>query len=144
MKYHEIIHELDSFMHSHEKQIRKITEEEGLFYGQFPILACLIREGSLTQREISNYLQVSAPTVATSVKRLERTGAIKKYNCDEDMRRTIIEITEDGKKRTECCAKRFYELDKSIFSCLSEEEKQLFFELVIRLNHKMKEVVKND
>ena len=144
MRYHEIIHGLDNFNHTHAKQIRKITEDEGLFYGQFPILACLVRNGNCTQKEIADYLQVSAPTVDRGVKRLERKGLVVKKSCDEDMRRTIIQVTEKGEKSAENCARRFFEFDDWLFSCLSEEEKQLFYDMLMRLSERMKEVREDD
>lgn len=68
----------------------------GMQVGQFPILLCLWSREGLTQRDLAHELALEQPTVANTLKRMERDGLIyrKPDPCDE--RRALIFLTELG------------------------------------------------
>lgn len=123
MNLRKIVGSFARFHKLHGEHIRDIMENEGLFYGQLPILECVKQHKSCTQKQISEYLEISAPCVATSVKRLEKKGYLEKVSCQEDQRVTWISLTEKGLEKTNKCRSQFDELDSKVFSVLSDEEK---------------------
>lgn len=135
MKNRETIKLLMEFNRLHRTQVQEIMESEGLFYGQLPILEVVHCLGCCTQKEIANKLKVTPPTVATSVKRLMKKGYLTKSIDENDQRNTLISITEEGKKKTCACRKKFDELDSKIFMSFNEDEKEMLSKLLIKLTN---------
>ena len=79
------------------------------------------REG-ISQREISDVLKISAPTVAVSVKRLEKTGMLERRNDEKDQRVMRIYLTEKGRRLTKTMKRYFEENEKAMFQGFSESE----------------------
>lgn len=119
-------------------------ESEGLFYGQLPILETVKHLGECTQREIAKTLEVTPPSVATSVKRLVKKGYLVKKTDENDQRNTIITITESGLQKTIACREKFDRLDQHIFSVLSEDECYTLVELINKLNESIVKEDNND
>lgn len=71
--------------------------EKGLHPGQAVLLKQLDRSEGMTQRELANNLHIKPPTVAVSVKRLEKAGLICRRQDEEDQRKSRIFITEEGR-----------------------------------------------
>lgn len=135
MKDRETIKLLMEFGRLHRSHVQEIMESEGLFYGQLPILEVVNHLGCCTQKEIANVLKVTPPTVATSVKRLMKKGYLIKSIDENDQRNTLISITEEGKRKTCACRKKFDELDSLIFMSFNEEEKEQLSKLLIKLTN---------
>ena len=134
MKNIEVIKLLMTFNRHHRTRVQEIMESEGLYFGQLPILEVVKNLGSCTQKEIANKLKVTPPTVATSVKRLVKNGYLVKVIDENDLRNTLISITEEGKKKTCACRRKFDELDSQIFAMFNDEEKEELAKLLIKLN----------
>lgn len=124
MRPKEIIKSFHKFNRLHSNCIRSIMESEGLFYGQLPILEVVQEKGSCTQKEIVDSLQVSAPSVNTSVKRLVKKGYLKKQVDENDQRASLVSITPLGKIQTQACRNKFDEMDERVFKGLSAEERE--------------------
>lgn len=144
MNYREIVFSLGRFNREHRCRIHEIMESEGLFYGQLPILETVKKLGSCTQKEISIKLGVTPPSVTTSVKRLVKKGYLEKKIDENDLRNTRISITESGLQKTIACRKKFDELDAQAFSILSEEECEIFKNLVNKLIYSLEKEDKHD
>ena len=124
---------------THRNHVQEIMENEGLFYGQLPILEVVKELGCCTQKEIANKLKVTPPSVTTSVKRLMKKGYLSKSIDENDQRNTLISITEDGKKKTCSCREKFDELDTKIFRNFSENEQEELYQLLLKLNESFEE-----
>jgi DNA-binding MarR family transcriptional regulator len=66
----------------------------GVSHGQFPILIVLWEEDGLTQSEIARRLDIEQPTVANTLKRMERDGLISTAPDPANARRVRILLTE--------------------------------------------------
>lgn len=62
--------------------------------GQFPILVHLWEEEGLTQRDLCDLIRVEQPTLANTLKRMERDGLIKRVSDMNDRRRRRIYLTQ--------------------------------------------------
>ncbi len=138
MEVKEIIHKMHVFQHIHRNELRRIMESEGLYYGQLPILEYVKKNGRCTQKEIADYLQVSPPSIATSVKRLVKRGYLSKTIDENDQRATLIELTEAGAALSETCRIQFDALDERIFAQVSEVERQQLYDLLCFLIENVK------
>ena len=94
-----------------------------------------------TVSEISSLLGVTMPTATVAVKKLESKGFIKKAPCEKDGRRTIISLTEMGKKVNKAHSLFHRRMVKNISSQLLENEKDVLYRAVIKLSDFFKDKV---
>ncbi|HLJ70020.1 MAG TPA: MarR family transcriptional regulator [Roseiarcus sp.] len=72
--------------------------KHGVTLGQFPLLLTLWEEESLTQSEIARRLDIEQPTVANTLRRMERDGLVKAEPDPSHRRQVLIKLTEKGRK----------------------------------------------
>ena len=90
---------------------------------------------------IASLLGIAMPTATVAVKKLEHKGFIKKIPCANDGRRTIISLTELG-KRIERAHRLFHErLVKNISRQFADAEKEVLLHAVKTLSEFFKEKV---
>lgn len=68
----------------------------GVHPGQLPFLNAISRQEGISQRELAERLHVKPPTVAVTVKRLEKAEVICRKPDPNDMRISRIYLTEKG------------------------------------------------
>jgi len=69
----------------------------GVTLGQFPLLLVLWEEDRLTQSEIARRLEIEQPTVANTLRRMERDGLVTTAPDPEHSRRVLISLTARGR-----------------------------------------------
>jgi DNA-binding MarR family transcriptional regulator len=77
-----------------EQALRQRTASHGVVPGQFPALLALYAEDGLPQGELSRRTSVEQPTMANTLKRMERDGLIHRVLDPHDRRRAYIHLTE--------------------------------------------------
>lgn len=121
-KVKEITHLFHNYHCLHRNAIDKRFRENGLYFGQPPILKYLSTNKNATQKEIADYLHVSAPSVATSVRRMEESGLIMRDADKTDARRNNLRLTEKGRKLSEFADKSFELVNETAFEGFTDEE----------------------
>ena len=91
---------------------------------------------------IASILNVSMPTATVAVKKLESKGFIKKVPCPKDGRRTIISLTDAGRKIDRAHQLFHKRMVRNISNQFPEAEKELLFKAITRLSDFFKEKVK--
>lgn len=81
-----------------------------------------------SQRELADLLHVSAATIATSLKSLERNGYVERRTDPVDSRRNLISITRKAIEALENSHRVFQAVDDFMFSGFSDEE-------IAQINH---------
>lgn len=100
--------------------------KHGVSVGQFRVLLVLWEQEDLTQVEIARYLNIEQPTVAITLKRMERDGIIKTMPDPLDGRRTRIALTERGQMlKGPLTAEAQYINDVAVKGLLADEVTQL-------------------
>lgn len=117
----------------HRIHIHKAATASGLYLGQHPILEAVERNYNCTQKELSDILHVSPPSIATSVKRLQKMGLVKKIPDENDLRCTHIVITEKGQELSKKCRQSFDKIDEQMFRGFSESECEQLSKYIERL-----------
>ena len=69
----------------------------GVNTGQLPVLLILWEQDGVTQAELATRLAVEQPTMAGTLKRLERDGLIKRTPDAADGRQARIQLTRRGR-----------------------------------------------
>lgn len=99
----------------------KITQI-GIHPGQCALINILDKNDGRTQREIAECMHIKPPTVAVSVKRLEKIGLVEKKNDEFDMRKTRIYITEKGKELAKEIQEINVKIKEQLFNDFTEDE----------------------
>ena len=81
----------------HRLRVQNMLSDTGVWGSQIPILLHVERNPGCTQTDIAEHLGVSSPSIATSIKRLQKAGMLEKRADEADMRRNHIELTERGR-----------------------------------------------
>jgi len=97
--------------------------------------------GESTVSEIAFLLSISMPTATVAVKKLESKGFIIKTPCAKDKRRTIISLTETGKRIDRAHGLFHKRMVKNISSQFQEIEKDVLYRAVSKLSEFFKQRV---
>lgn len=108
----------------HRIYIHKQVSQNGLYFGQPPILEYVWDHDQCTQCELADFMQVSPPSIATSVKRMQKAGLLQKTMDKDDLRYNRISITEKGKELASKCREDFDKIDGQLFDGFSEQERE--------------------
>lgn len=121
-KLYSLVSKLNQMHLLHRIYIQKASAAHGLYKGQMPLLEFLLEHNGCTQREIAQWLQVTPPSVATSIKRLQKAGMLQKVTDSNDLRLSRITITPLGQKTVEACRTDFDQVDTRMMYGFSKEE----------------------
>jgi DNA-binding MarR family transcriptional regulator len=134
---------LDRMRH---KCIRHEFEKRGLTEASHPPILFKLRyemkDKKATQKEIADAIGISPPTVAVSIKRMEKAGLVRKLPDKTDLRQNIIELTSKGDKLLEECKSAFEKIDQKMFEGFSEQEIIQLKDFYIRLIRNLEEMYK--
>lgn len=119
---------------NHRNIIDKSFRENGIYFGQPPILKYLSENDNATQKEIADFLHISPPSVATSLKRMEDSGLVVRIADKKDARRNNLRLTEKGKKLSEYADNMFLKMDEATFSDFTDEEIEILIKFLERMN----------
>ena len=101
--------------------------------GKMRILSILYREDGQTQRDIADTLGIRPPSLSEVLYKMEESGLIERRMNEKDRRQSLVFITEEGRRTTECFLERKDEKIRSFFSPLTEEEKETLSKLLRKL-----------
>lgn len=130
----EIIHQLIGFTVKLRKIMHNYLDETGVYHAQHRLLMQIHHNQNASQKDIATSMDVSAATIAVSLKKLEKGGYIKKEMDEGDNRFNQITITEKGNKVVEQSKQIFDSTDRKVFEGFSENEKSCLFVLLQKLN----------
>ena len=89
---------------------------------QVPMLHLLARQEGLSQRQISEEMKITPPTVAVSIKRMEKSGLIIRKADEKDQRMSRIYLSPKGRELSKNVQKMVKDSEKAIFHGFSESE----------------------
>jgi DNA-binding MarR family transcriptional regulator len=78
--------------------LRRRIEELGVVPGQFAQLLALYEQDGLTQTELSRRVRIEQPTMAVTLKRMERDGLVERVPDPSDRRRALVMLTERARR----------------------------------------------
>ena len=129
-----IIYQIICFAMKHRKVMQNYLDETGVYQAQHYLLMKIFHNQNASQKELAMSMDVSAATIAVSLKKLEKGGYIKKEMDEGDNRLNQITITEKGNKVVEQSRKIFEATDRKVFEGFTEDEKSTLYALLQRLD----------
>ena len=109
----------------HKVHVHNLLSDTGVWGSQIPILLYVSRNPGCTQTDIAAHLMVSSPSIATSIKRLQKAGMLEKKADAADMRCNHITLTPRG-QRTVDRGRGYYEQ-------VPDREIDLLSDLLVRM-----------
>lgn len=97
---------------------------------QSRILIVLQEQGMMTQRDLTQHLQIQPGSASEILAKLEKRGLIEKEPLESDRRTARIFLTEEGSMMAAEAMQQRRELHKEMFACLSREKKARLFTLL--------------
>lgn len=129
---------------NHRSIIEARFREKGLYFGQPPILKYLSEQKNATQKEIADYLHVSAPSVAKSLKRMEESGLVVRVENKKDARMNSVKLTKKGKELVEYADNLFLRIDDVAYNGFTAEEMDTLVLFLERMNNNLMAFSKED
>lgn len=77
-----------------------------------------------TQKELADRLHIAPPTIAASLKSLERQGYVARRTDEKDSRRNRITITQKGRDALASGMRAFQQVDDAMFRDFTPEERE--------------------
>ena len=133
LTYFEIIDRMNKLNLIHRMNIQTEAYKNGLYLGQLPILEYVRKNNKCTQREVANFLKISPPSVATSIKRMQKAGLIEKETDETDQRYSRLSITEKGTLIAKKCRKQYDCVDAQLFAGFDEKECETLYKFFGRM-----------
>jgi MarR family transcriptional regulator for hemolysin len=91
-------HKINQTARLFSKKLNGILSPMGLYSSQWGILLCLQYRSSLTQVQLSNYLNVEAPTITRTLTRLEEMGWVIRSE-GEDKRERYVSLSAAAQEK---------------------------------------------
>ncbi len=130
----ELFHSINQFTRHFSKLLNESLVPLGLYAAQWSIIYRLKTGGPSTQKELSSYLGVEAPTMTRTLARLEKAGWIKRTS-GQDKREKKISLTDAAINEYDTWLQSVRKSESQVLKNITEEE----ISTMIRLMAKMRE-----
>ena len=111
----------------------------GLAPAQFAVLLELWREDGLTQRELTERLDVEQATMANTLSRMERDGLVGREACAHDRRARSVRLTAKGLALEADATGAARRVNEAALDALSPAEREAFLDMMRRTIDRMRE-----
>ncbi|HYR09563.1 MAG TPA: MarR family transcriptional regulator [Longimicrobium sp.] len=115
----------------------------GVTRGQFPVLLMLWEQEGATQSQLAERLAVEQPTMANTLKRMERDGLITRVPDKADRRQAHVYLTPRGRALEEVLTASARQTNAAALEGLDTEERQLFLALAGRVIRNLEDDSRN-
>ncbi|WP_026576785.1 MarR family winged helix-turn-helix transcriptional regulator [Bacillus sp. UNC438CL73TsuS30] len=93
MYNHELFHTLHQLSRHLTNKLNEVLKPMGLYGSQWAVIFALKTKGSLTQKELCDYLFVEAPPMTRTIQRLVKQGYVRQVP-GKDKREKHIQLTD--------------------------------------------------
>lgn len=126
-------------MHKMMNRAKEMYQEFDLNKSQAGILFALHRNASMSQKELAARLNVTPPSITSSIQKMERDGYLTRHPDQDDQRVMRLTLTEKG----ESCIKGVYtvaeQMEQLMFRGMSREEILLLKRLLLQIKDNLSE-----
>jgi len=136
---------LVSFGRQHRAMIDRATSKLGIHRSQHKLLVHLESlKSEPSQREICEHFDLSAATVAVTLKKLEKNGYIERRPSGEDNRVNLIAITKQGREQLLRTREIFDKCDEIAFDGFSADELAVLASMLERMKANIEKAENTD
>lgn len=114
-------------------ETRKTMEELGVPSGYKKILFHLHNMNGASQLDLAKVTRLRPPTISLTLKKMEEEGYIERRVSENDLRVVNVFLTEKGANVHIKNRERIYALDDIVMKGITNEEKKILLELLIKM-----------
>lgn len=137
---HRVLTQYIRIMKLHRSILEQRLNKTGVYRSQHQILTALAEHSNASQKEIAEYLNVTAATIAVSVKKLEKGGYITRIVDQEDNRFNKLCLTEAGQDVVEHSRQFFKNVESQMFQGFTQEEYEIMEGYLDRIYANLSEI----
>jgi DNA-binding MarR family transcriptional regulator len=126
---HDLIHTLHQLSRQLMNRVNDVLKQHGLYHAQWSVIYTLKTKGSLTQKQLCEYLAVEAPPLTRTIQRLVKQDYVQQIQ-GQDKREKHIVLTEKALKEFPIWEKAVLELNKSLLQQMPAASQNELFELL--------------
>ncbi len=115
--------------------IYKETDHLDLSKSYRNLLIHISNNDGATQLDISRALNLTAPTISISLRKMEDEGLVTRKTDPNDLRQTRVFLTEKGRKADTVIRQKNVEIEKNALSCLSDQEKEMLKAILTKVRN---------
>lgn len=115
----------------------RLTAPYGVMPGQFPVLRCLRDVRVSTQMELARMVGVEQPSMAATLRRMEKNGLIARVADEQDARRQLVSLTDHGKNMLALMTDAARQVYREACQGLSEDEIGEFLRIGLRMTENL-------
>lgn len=128
MNSHELFHTLHQLSRHLTNTLNETLKPLGLYGSQWSVIFVLKTKGSLTQKELCDYLFVEAPPMTRTIQRLVKQGYVRQVP-GKDKREKLIQLTDLALKMFPEWERTVMETNQSLLKHLPETSQEELFQL---------------
>ncbi len=137
MEYKPLVKKLVGVTCGHRRLIRQAATQAGLYYGQPPMLEYIESHKNCSQTALAQALDISPASVATSLRRLEKAGYVRRTPDKTDSRKNRLALTKVGADALhrfhDCCV----DIDRAMFGGFSDADCEALTALLDRMTQNL-------
>lgn len=103
------------------------------FMGQMKCMFILEKADMMSQRELADAMQIKPASLSELLLKLEQKGYLTRVPSKEDKRKIIVSLTKKGIEKVKISRVRQKEVHFDMLSVLSEEEKEQFYNILLKI-----------
>lgn len=111
-------------MRRHKIEVQNYLTTLGLYMGQPRVLFYLEEFPGISQKELSEKLDISKESISVSTRRLEKSGFILREESEIDRRVNLLKLTDKGFEVVKDLRSNFEKINNQMFVDLNEIEKK--------------------
>ncbi|ODT76404.1 MAG: hypothetical protein ABS76_31065 [Pelagibacterium sp. SCN 64-44] len=112
---------------------RSLEQRFGASSGPMPVFFALQNGRALSQKELARLASVEQPTMAATLKRMERDGLIERRPVPADRRSATISLTATGEAQARTAFQAAIDVNRLVGECLGEADEALFHAMLARV-----------
>jgi MarR family transcriptional regulator for hemolysin len=129
MEKHELIHTLHQLSRQLMNKLNDVLNQHGLYHAQWSVIYTLKNKGSLTQKQLCEYLSIEAPPLTRTIQRLVKMDFVRQVP-GQDRREKYIVLTEKALTEYPVWEKAVLDFNQSMLEPLPKTAQQELFELM--------------
>lgn len=130
---HALFHSLQQLSRELTKGLNEALQPFDIYSSHWSVLYVLKNNGSLTQKEIADYLSIEAPPITRTIQKLVELGYVKQVK-GKDKRTKNIELTESSLEMFPKWEEAVLKMNKSLLDNFPVESQDQLMVLVTEWN----------
>ena len=126
-------------LHRMMNRARSMYQEFDLNRSQASVLFSLHQKKSMSQKELAAQLNMTPPSITSTIQKMERSGYISRKPDQSDQRIMRLELTGKGESCIQTVKMIADQMEEMLFRGMSAEEKILFRRFLMQINDNLAE-----